>query len=138
MDRILRPLSEAEQSALFDGLEVGAKLLDKQRPLDVSDIQELYDFFLNSGNESPEEIIALGLNFGQLFIDANDYEWIRVHDEYGEETCVAPKNITINCAPISMIQKRLNAKENVDISELYGETVKTIQNLIDSNEYEYR
>jgi len=138
MDRIIRPLSETEQSALYDGLDVASKIIDKPRPLTSDNIQELYDFFIRTENDFSEGIIALGLSFGQLFIEEAGYEWVRVHDEYGEETCVAPKSININCSPISMIQKRLSAKEHIDINSLYDETVKTIQSLIDSDQYESR
>ena len=138
MERVIRALSEAEQSALYDGLEMASKMLNKPRPLSSSDIQWLYDYCLSSEDEFPEGVIAVGLSFGQLFIDAENYEWVRVNDEYGEETCIAPKFLNINCAPISMIQKRLEAQEQVNIAELFADTVKVIQGLIDDGEFEYR
>ena len=73
MERVIRALSEAEQSALYDGLEMASKMLNKPRPLSSSDIQGLYDYCLSSEDEFPERVIAVGLSFGQHFIDAENY-----------------------------------------------------------------
>ena len=108
-------LSTDELSALSDGLNLASKLAKKPKPLSELDVQNLYDEFLQTSLDFQEGIIALGLSFGQLLLEEDNFEWVRVADEYGEETVISPKGSMTICAPISMIQKRLQKKENLDI-----------------------
>ena len=124
-------LDSDQQSALNDGLNFAARVASKDRPLNSKAVQELYDGFLNENISNPEAIIALGLSFGQLFVEYNEFEWVRVSDEYGEETVVSPKGWRTICSPISMIQKRLERNEQVNIINLYEHTLSSIRRIIE-------
>ena len=134
----IRPLNNEEKSALESGLTLAARIADKPQPLSVADVQFLCDSFIDEKISDEEAIIGLGLSFGQLIVMQAGYEWVRVEDEYGQETCVAPKGAKINCGPISMIQKRLDTVNTIDIEHLVTETINTIDGLIDSGNYEAR
>jgi len=114
----IRKLSSDEIVALNDGLALAGKLLNKRLPLSVSDVQNLYDYFVSSGSEFQEGSIGLGLSFGQLIVDSGKFEWVRVEDKYGEETVVSPIGSMTICAPISIIQKRIERKEDINIESL--------------------
>jgi len=86
----------------------------------------LYDGFLAERLEREDALIALGLSFGEQIVRTADFEWVRVSDEYGEETCVAPRGKTVHCAPISMIKKRLMRGEVVDLARLRDHTIEVI------------
>ena len=132
----IQPLNPEQQSALNDGLSLAAKLLDKNLPLSEANAQELYDALLKTEKEFPEGIIGLGIAFGQLIIETTGMDWSRISDEYGEETCLSFPNKQLICAPISMIQKRIEAKEPVDISDFVKGTTKLLQTRY--NEVDYR
>jgi hypothetical protein len=125
----LRPLTEDEILAREAGLDMAARLAGAARPLSVAYVQALYDVLLieQAGDEA---LIALGLAFGEQIVAASDFEWARVSDEYGDETCVAVRGKEIFCAPISMIQRRIRRQERLDISSLRDETIAIIRKRI--------
>jgi len=111
----IRELTQDELSALRDGLALAAKLVDKTLPLSTEQVQELYDALRGHKSDYPEGAFALGLSFGQLIVDQSGYDWVRVSDEYGEETCLSPVGAQLACYPISMMQKRLSNGEAEDL-----------------------
>ena len=80
----------------------------------------------------------MGISFGEKFVETGRYNWVRVSDEYGDETCVSPKGLKVNVAPISMIQKRIDDNLKVDFKNLFNETDKVVRDLIESGEYDKR
>ena len=131
-------LTQDELSALRDGLALAAKLVGKTLPLSLEHVQELYDTLRDNKSDFPEGTIALGLSFGQLIADQSGYDWVRVSDEYGEETCLSPVGAQLICSPISMMQKRLSNSEVEDLGHLRDETIKIISSKIQSGEYQPR
>lgn len=125
----LRPLTSNEISAREAGLEMAARLADASRPLSVAHVQALYDVLL-AENAGDEALIALGLAFGEQIIAASDFEWARVSDEYGDETVVAAPKKEIFCAPISMIQKRVQRQERLDLAVFRDDTIAMIRQRI--------
>lgn len=134
----IRELNSEEVAALKQGLNLAAKLVGQPLPLTVYAVQELYDSLRQSDTDFAEAGIALGLSFGQLIADEVGYEWVRVSDEYGEETGLSPIGARLFCAPISMIQKRLKSGENVNLVELRDETIRVISSRAKSGEYQPR
>ncbi|MGI9412020.1 MAG: DUF3806 domain-containing protein, partial [Hyphomicrobiales bacterium] len=123
----IRPLSLDEKSALDDGLNLAARLVDGRRPLSSDQIQELYDVMLSKHADFAEGLVATGLAFGELIAGKTGFEWVRVSDEYGEETGLSLPGKQIFCAPVSMIQKRIEGAEASDIAALCDELVRTLQ-----------
>lgn len=115
---IVRALSSEEISALEKGLDLAARLADAPRPLDITQVQRLYDDYLDEEIDNVEAIIALGLAFGDVMRRQGNLVWARVIDEYGEETCVAAPHKVVYSGSISMIQKRLARKEKVNLAQL--------------------
>lgn len=135
---IIRKLSDDERSALEEGLALAAKLVDGEPPLSTVQVQELYNALLTDHPGYAEGVIVAGLAFGELIAVEGGYEWVRVGDEYGEETMLSPCGTQIVCAPISMIQKRIAASEAINIAELRDETIKMLQRQIDGGDYRKR
>ena len=124
-----RPLTPDEETALENGLDLAARLAGEPLPLKVWQVQALYDVFLEEKIEDPDSIIALGLAFGRLFFELLPVEWLRVADEWGAETSLARKGTKAYCHPISMIQKRLERSEQVDLKWLSEETARRLMKL---------
>jgi hypothetical protein len=130
MDPQISLLTPDLKSALESGLDLAARLAAAPRPLSDVHVEALYNAFLDEGVEDVEAIIALGLSFGESFVTRGGFEWVRVLDEYGEETCVAVLGKATFCSPISMIQKRLARAERPDIRLLREATIRDIEDMI--------
>jgi hypothetical protein len=122
----LRPLNPEEVDAREAGLDMAAHLVGVSRPLTIDDVQSLYDACLDQSDLPMKALWALGFSFGEQIVIATNFEWVRVSDEYGDETCVAPPGREIFCAPISMIKTRIHEKERLSVSELRDDTIATI------------
>ena len=110
----IRPLNADEQTALDQGLRLASRLTNSSHPIDPQYLQNLYNSLLETAVENDLNVIALGLGFGQELLSHGDYEWVRVSNEYGDETCIAVRGLFVYCSPISIIQKRLHRGERPD------------------------
>ena len=134
----IRELNTEELEALELSLKMISKFTREPRPVSFSGLQRAYDDLISFDKKYDQLEISLGISFGQKFVDTGRYEWVRVSDDYGEETCISPKELMINVAPISMIQKRIEDNLNVDFRELFDETDKVVKDLIESGDYDKR
>jgi len=74
---------------------------------------------------------CLGITLGDVFVQDMDFIWVQVEDEYGKDPPIKLPNTTIILFPMTMISKRIEAGEDVDIYNLYTglkEKVKEIRN----------
>lgn len=115
---VYRALTESEAKAKAEALELAGRMAGKKAPLSFSEVQLLFDAHRARDTQDELETIAIGIAFGQAMINSADFEWVRVADEWGQETCVGPTNKAIHCAPISMIQKRLSRREAMLLEDL--------------------
>jgi hypothetical protein len=129
MSFTMKPLTPEESAARDSALEMAATLVGAGRPLTMANVQALYDALLNK-NPSDEALISLGMAFGEQIIARSDFEWVRIIDEYGEETCVAAPGKDIFCPPISMIQKRIRRSEAMNLSEFADGIIEMIREKI--------
>ena len=133
VEPVARDLTSEERLALEEGLDLAARIAHAPRPLDIADVQRLYDGYLDEGITDSDAIIALGLAFGDDVKRHGNLVWVRVIDEYGDETCLAAPHHIVFSAPISMIQKRLRRKEKVDLMQLREATLETSAKQIPSS-----
>jgi hypothetical protein len=129
--REMRALTEIETEALEEGLNLAALLAEADRPLQSDQLEALYNLIRGADVRSPAHIIALGLAFGEELMGHGDFEWVRVIDDFGEETCIAIRGFSINCYPISMIEKRLDRGELLDFVDLRKETIAVMEDMVD-------
>lgn len=127
---IHRALTPSERDAMEQALRLAERMAKKALPLELADVQRLYDDALAQAERDDEEVIALGIAFGAAINERAGFDWVRVSDKWGNETCVGPPNKAIHCAPISMIQKRLNRQEHVDLRQLAEALISRIEELI--------
>lgn len=126
MTSSLRSLSDDEMAACDAGLDLAAGLVEATRPLSGDLVQGLYDMLLADHVHDGDAVIALGIAFGEMFVRKAGFEWVRVSDEYGDETCVSPAGKEIFCAPISMMQKRLQRRDAIDVTRLCDDMIALI------------
>jgi Domain of unknown function (DUF3806) len=75
-------------------------------------------------------VIALGVAFGELIVGKAGYQWVRVIDEWDSENSLSPIGWDACCHPTSMIQKRIERREAVQLSDLVDDTIYTIEKRI--------
>ncbi|WP_419320932.1 DUF3806 domain-containing protein [Caulobacter sp. ErkDOM-E] len=131
----VRALNESETQALQEGFAFAAQYIGQEHPFSDAQAQELYDAILGAEPDVGNFQIATGLVFGEMIITNEPFEWVRIIDEYGEETGLCHKDVTVVCHPISMIQKRLSRREQVDMKQLRDATLGTLEEMISSGSY---
>lgn len=134
----IRCLTNEEDTAREEALQLAAYYLASSLPLSIEQVQELYDVVLDGFPHNPKARIAVGIAFGETIAAKSGYEWVRVTDEYGAETSLAPRGMAVVCHPISMIQKRIDGNESVKLAELRDETIEVIEDRISLGFYAKR
>jgi hypothetical protein len=69
---------------------------------------------------------AIRVACGQVLVDRGGLEWVRVKDSHGEEVCVAVRGKQCFCAPISLIEKRIDRAERLSIPRLCSDTLELL------------
>jgi hypothetical protein len=79
---------------------------------------------------------ALGLAFGRAFLNEfPDYDWWMVEDEYGRDPAIRYKETSLLVFPMTMISKRVEDGEQVDVGELFDGLAKQLAELIQEGVY---
>jgi hypothetical protein len=133
-DQIARQLIYAETLVKkITGADLSGNLADLallQRVLDSGEI----------GSEATYELQSLGMVLGRVFVNENkDYDWWMVEDEYGRDPAIRLKETSLLLFPLTMISKRVEDGEEVNVLELYKGLVKRLAEIRDGNpEYTQR
>lgn len=105
------------------GSEVSQQVLGEEMDGTEEDLRRLQSI-LNTGTLHPnqtQQLQALGIVFGKVFVNLTpDYDWWVVEDEYGKDACVRYKQTTLLAFPQTMISKRIEDGEDVNVSELFS------------------
>lgn len=120
------PLTDTQATAIYAALARAAEWAGVDSSPNAEAVQEIYDAFLEQGISDNDRLTTLGIAFGQLLIDRGGLEWVGVKDQYGEEVCVAVPGLECFCAPLSMINKRIDRAERVSIEQLCVGTLELL------------
>lgn len=114
IEAIAHQLIHAQELVLH---ATGKKLSGRES--DLSAIQAALD----SRTIEPEatySLQALGMAFGKVFIESHEnYDWWMVEDEYGRDPAVRYKETTLLVFPQTMISKRVEDGQAVDVQALF-------------------
>lgn len=133
---IFNPLSEDDAYALQTARDLAIQLMQAAPQFIPSDLQRAYDDVVENHPDHGSFQIALGVAFGDVIRSEIDYEWISVSDQYGKENALSPRDVNVACFPISMIQKRLTSRAKVTILDLVVETIKSVEEMRQSEDYD--
>lgn len=100
-------------------------------PAKASDVQTLYDAVLETYPDHENAIESIGLLFGELICEETDFEWKWVTYEGQEELSLLHPSATVFCFPLSMMHKRIQDGEALDIEELCEQTIRTLNDLLE-------
>jgi len=114
VDRIARQLIHAEQV-----IEQATRQSLSGQLADLLLIQTVLDQKIVEP-EATYSLQALGIAFGKVFIENNlFYDWWMVEDEYGRDPAIRYKETTLLVFPQTMISKRIEDGEQVDVHKMY-------------------
>ena len=85
--------------------------------------------------EQAMELQSLGVTLGDSLVQSMDLEWVEVEDEYGLDPALRHKDTetykNILLFPLTMISKRIEDDEAVNVETLYRVLCNTVQKMID-------
>jgi hypothetical protein len=96
---------------------------------DLHEIQFAVDE-LGSDDQSKNDAYALGLAFGQVFLENHSgFDWWMVEDEYGRDVALQFGNRTFLIFPGSMFSNRHEDGENIRVSILFADLAREVDAL---------
>jgi hypothetical protein len=75
------------------------------------------------------ELQCLGIVFGDALVQECGVEWRAVEDQYGRDPCLQILGSTVVLFPLTMLSKRVEKGEPVDVFDLFNYTVAKIEEL---------
>jgi hypothetical protein len=75
------------------------------------------------------ELQSMGVVLGDAFVQELGLRWVMVQDEYGRDPALAVPGQTVLLYPLTMISKRVEQGETVDVFDLFNWTAAQIENL---------
>jgi len=131
-------LTVEQARAVDEAIALAADYLATDPPFSPAEVQRLYDAVASDHPDLVEAQIAVGMAFGEMIISKAGYEWVRVSDEYGEETALCHRAAAVTCFPISMLQKRISRREEVDLVELRDATIAVVEDAVTNGNWQPR
>jgi hypothetical protein len=96
---------------------------------DLQEIQFAVDA-LGNDDQSKNNAYALGLAFGQVFLESNSgFDWWMVEDEYGREVALRFGNRTFLIFPGSMFSNRHEDGEDIRVAILFADLSREVDAL---------
>jgi hypothetical protein len=109
---------------------------EKYAPIDGK--LRVLDAILASGwieSRETQKFHSLGVAFGDAIAQKLLMEWIVVEDEFGRSAALNWPGTTLVCSPITMISKRVEDGEDVDIYELFEGICERLQEMAFSGRF---
>jgi len=86
--------------------------------------------------ENTHELQSLGIALGDYIqYKYNDFHWAVVRDEYGRDMCLQFKTFAITVFPMTMISKRIEDGESVNVAELVSGLVDKVIEISKNGEF---
>jgi len=80
------------------------------------------------------ELQSMGIVFGDVFVQDMGFSWVMVEDEYGRDPAIKYQETSIILFPLTMISKRIERGEAVDVFDLYNGVASIAQEKIDAEQ----
>ena len=85
--------------------------------------------------EQTQELQALGICFGEILKTELELDWVIVEDEYGRDPALKYKNTSIIHFPRTIISKRIEKNEKINISDLLKNAKRVHKEILDKEGY---
>ena len=97
-------------------------------PGKIALLRALLDPIVFDANQT-YELQCLGVVLGDAFVEHLDMKWVMVCDEYGRDPAVALPGSDVLLFPLTMISKRVEAGEEVDVLALFNAIVGDVDEI---------
>jgi hypothetical protein len=77
------------------------------------------------------ELQSMGIVLGDVFVQDMGFHWVIIEDEYGRDPAIRYAETSVILYPLTMISKRIEAGEQVDVFDLYNGLAAHAGELID-------
>lgn len=104
------------------GSQISEDVIGQKMDGSMHDIDRLQAIIDSSqvSTENTQELQSLGILLGKVFVNETpNYDWWVIEDEYGKDACVRYKETSLLIFPQTMISKRIEDGEQVNVSELF-------------------
>jgi hypothetical protein len=78
------------------------------------------------------ELQCMGIVLGDAFVQDMGFHWVMVSDELGRDPALQYRNTSVLIYPLTMLSKRVERREEVDVFDLYNSAASKAQELIDA------
>ena len=136
-DQKIEPPNDKDIENIAMGVVHAGQVIDQALGEDLDGTQgdiALIQRVLDSGvveREATYTLQALGLAFGRAFLNEfDDYDWWMVEDEFGRDPAIRYKETSLLVFPMTMISKRVEDGEHVDVKELFDGLATQLAELI--------
>jgi hypothetical protein len=104
------------------GNQISKEVIGEEMDGSIADLQRIQQIL--QSNQIPvtntQELQSLGIVFGKVFVNETPgYDWWIVEDEYGKNACVRYRETTLLAFPQTMISKRVEDGEEINVQELF-------------------
>jgi hypothetical protein len=92
----------------------------------------LLQTIVDAGWIDPSETVklqCLGITLGDALVQELDLEWVMVEDEYGRDPAIRKPGTTVVAFPLTMISKRVERGEAVDVRSLFDSVVEHVRRM---------
>ncbi len=92
----------------------------------------LLNTIISSGWIKPDETVklqSLGISLGDALVQYLHMKWMMVEDEYGRDPAIIFEGTSIILFPLTMISKRIENNESVDIYDLFKGICSKVEEL---------
>lgn len=80
------------------------------------------------------ELQSMGIVFGDVFVQDMGFSWVMVEDEYGRDPAIKYRETNVILFPLTMISKRIERGDDVDVFDLYNGVASIAQEKIDAEQ----
>ena len=108
------------------GEAAGVPLSCDGRRSDLSALEKILEH-LKWSEHGEVPFAAVGLAFGKILAATEPLEWVQVKDQWGEEMSLKLKGFQYFLHPVSMLIKRAEAGEEIDLHYLFEELVRLVR-----------
>ncbi len=84
------------------------------------------------GPQATYELQSLGIVFGDVVVQEMGFRWIVVEDAYGRDPAIQFRDTSIIAFPLTMLSKRIERGEEVDVFALYNGLAAKLAQLIEN------
>jgi hypothetical protein len=77
------------------------------------------------------ELQSMGVVLGDAFVLDMGFHWVIVEDTYGRDFALKYKDTAVIIFPLTMISKRVERGEEVDVFDLYNGVADSVQGILD-------